>query len=282
VSSVGLGELFMSIEGRPDESQSIATILAALDAGVRLIDTADAYCLGPLETGHGERLVAQALRLWNGNPEEVLVCTKGGQYRPGDGSWQVDARPERLRLACEMSLHALGVEAIGLYYLHRPDPNVPYAESVGALKELLDEGKIRMAGVSNTDVIQIETAREVLGTDALACVQNEFSPGLRASEVELRHCMAHGIAFVPWSPFGRIRKDSDLASAYPAFGFVADAHDVSVHQIVLAWILSKGDQIIPIPGASRPETILDSVKAADLELTATQIATLDSSNTTAH
>ena len=162
MSQIGLGAMQLSIDGRPDHEQGVATIHAALDAGVTLIDTADAYCLNDTETGHNERLVAEALRSWGGDTSDVLVATKGGHIRPG-GRWEVDGSPEHLRSACDASLAALGVEAIGLYQFHRPDPSVPYVESVGALRDLLDAGKIRMAGISNANPDQIREAQEVLG-----------------------------------------------------------------------------------------------------------------------
>ena len=140
VSAIGLGGMPMSIEGRPDTDRSVRTIHAALDAGVTLIDTADAYHLHADEVGHNETLIAQALASWSGDTSGVLVATKGGHLRPGDGSWTVDGSPAHLREAVEGSLKRLGVDAIGLYQFHRPDPKVPYADSVGTLRELLDEG----------------------------------------------------------------------------------------------------------------------------------------------
>jgi aryl-alcohol dehydrogenase-like predicted oxidoreductase len=161
VSAIGLGGMPMSIEGRPDEARSIRTIHAALDAGVTLIDTADAYHLNAGETGHNERLIAKALASYAGDASDVLVATKGGHLRPGDGSWTLDGSPAHLREAAEASLKALGVDVIGLYQFHRPDPKVPYAESIGALKELLDSGKIRLAGISNASIEQIGLARSI-------------------------------------------------------------------------------------------------------------------------
>jgi aryl-alcohol dehydrogenase-like predicted oxidoreductase len=183
VSAIGLGGMPMSIEGRPDERQSIRTIHAALDAGVTLLDTADSYHLHAGEVGHNERLIARALREWRGDSDTVLVASKGGHLRPGDGSWTVDGSPEHLRAACEASLRALGVETIGLYQFHRPDPRVPYAESVGTLAELQREGKIRMAGISNATVAQIDEARGIVD---IVSVQNEFSPAFRSSAVDLQ------------------------------------------------------------------------------------------------
>ena len=276
VSAIGLGGMPMSIEGRPDRARSVAAIHAALDAGVTLIDTADAYHLEADEVGHNEDLIAEALASWGGDASEVLVATKGGHLRPGDGSWVLDGRPEHLREACDASLKRLGVEAIGLYQFHRPDPNVPYAESVGVLGDLLDAGKIRMAGVSNADPEQIRTAQEVLG-GRLVSVQNQYSPAFRSSVPELRLCEEMGLVFLPWSPLGGIGRAGDLGSVHAAFSRVAEAHGVSPQQVTLAWMLASSPVMVPIPGASRPETARDSAAAADLALTEDEIAALDAS-----
>ena len=271
VSAIGLGEMPMSLAGRPDEAQSIRTIHAALDAGVTLIDTADAYCRDASEVGHGERLVAKALAAWPGDSDRLLVATKGGHTRPG-GSWDLDGRPEHLREACEASLRALGVEAIGLYQFHRPDPKVPFAESVGAMAELKAAGKVRLVGLSNVRVDQIRQARELV---EVASVQNEFSPRFRRSEGELAWCAANRIAFLPWSPLGGIGRGRDLGGRHKAFAAVAAVHGVSAQQVALAWELAKAPVVIPIPGASRPETITDSAAAASLRLSADELASLD-------
>ncbi|MGA5313286.1 aldo/keto reductase [Streptomyces pseudogriseolus] len=273
VSAIGLGGMPMSIEGRPDESRSLATLHAALDAGVTLIDTADSYHRDAGEVGHNESLIAKALSTHE-RGGDVLVATKGGHLRPGDGSWTLDGSPEHLKRACEASLRRLGVEAIGLYQFHRPDPRVPYAESVGAIRDLLDEGKIRMAGISNANPAQIRQAQEILG-GRLVSVQNQFSPAFRSSEPELELCDELGVAFLPWSPFGGISRAGELGSSYAPFARVAREHGVSAHQVCLAWMLAKSPVVVPIPGASRPESIQDSVRAADLTLSAEEIAELD-------
>jgi aryl-alcohol dehydrogenase-like predicted oxidoreductase len=266
----------LSIEGRPDRRQAIATIHASLDAGVTIIDTADAYSLGVQEHGHGERLVAEALAAYGGPTDDVLVATKGGHRRPGDGSWTVHGDPAYIKEACEASLKALGVDAIGLYQYHRPDPSIPWAESVGALADLLDEGKILMAGVSNATVAQIDEAQQVLN-GRLVSVQNEFSPRFRSSENELEHCERLGIAFIPWSPMGGIGRSDRIEGNFPAFADVAKAVGASPQQVTLAWMLAKGSRVIPIPGSSRPETAIASAAAADITLTADQVARLDAS-----
>ena len=273
VSEIGLGGMPMSIEGRPDEDRSIATIHAALDAGITLIDTADAYHIGADEVGHNEKLIAKALRGYGGDTSAVLVATKGGHLRPGDGSWRTDGSPEHLRAACDASLARLGVDAIGLYQFHRPDPKVPYAESVGALAELLDAGKIRMAGISNAGPDRIREANEVLG-GRLASVQNQFSPRFRSSEPELTVCDELGIAFLPWSPLGGISRAGDLGSL-EVFAEIGKAHGVSPQQVCLAWLLAKSPVVLPIPGSSRPETIRDSAAAAELELSPDELSRLD-------
>jgi aryl-alcohol dehydrogenase-like predicted oxidoreductase len=274
VSAIGLGEMPLSIEGRPDRRQAVATIHASLDAGVTIIDTADAYSLGVQEHGHGEELVAEALAAYGGPTDEVLVATKGGHRRPGDGSWTVHGDPAYIKEACEASLKRLGVDAIGLYQYHRPDPKVPWAESVGALADLLDEGKILMAGVSNATVAQIDEAQRVLG-GRLVSVQNQFSPRFRSSESELQHCDQLGIVFIPWSPLGGIGRADDIERTYPAFADVAKEVGASPQQVTLAWMLAKGSRVIPIPGSSRPETAVSSAAAAAIELTPDQVARLD-------
>jgi len=275
VGAIGLGEMPMSIEGRPDEARSIETIHAALDAGVTLIDTADAYSLGGADTGHGEALVARALASWGGDRGAVLVASKAGHIRPGGGSWTVNGDPAYLRGAAEASLRRLGVEAIGLYQYHRPDPQVPYEEAIGAFKELLDEGKVLMVGISNANIHQIDIARSILGEGNLVSVQNQFSPAFRSSEDELRYCGTLGIAFLPWSPFGGIGNAEALRREHPVFDHVAVDHGTSVHQVVLAWMLAKGDHVIPIPGASRPSSARDCAQAVDLKLTFEELQLLD-------
>ena len=272
VGAIGLGAMPLSIEGRPDEAQAVRTVHAALDAGVTLLDTADAYCLGPDEVGHNERLLATALASWSGDRDSVLVATKGGHTRPPDGSWALDGSREHLRAACEASLRALGVEAVGLYQFHRPDPQVPWAESVGAVEELRQEGKVQLVGVSNADPDQI---REAASITQLAAVQNELSPRFRSSEPEVDLCAELGVAFLPWSPLGGIGKAGDLGSAHGAFAEVGAERGVSPQQVCLAWLLAKAPVVIPIPGARRVESILDSVAAAELQLSAEELARLD-------
>lgn len=273
VSEIGLGGMPMSIEGRPDESRSIATIHAALDAGVTLIDTADAYHRDADEVGHNELLIAKALSGYGGDTSNVLVATKGGHLRPGDGSWTLNGRPDYLKQAAKASAKRLGVDAIGLYQFHRPDPQVDYADSVGALRELLDEGVIRMAGISNANVDQIRLAQKILD-GRLVSVQNQFSPAFRSSQPELELCAQLGIAFLPWSPLGGISRASTLGGQGAAFERIGAELGVSAQRVCLAWELALAPVVIPIPGASRPQSIQDSVRASEITLTDDQIQEL--------
>jgi aryl-alcohol dehydrogenase-like predicted oxidoreductase len=270
VFPIGLGAMPMSLAGRPPKERSVRTIHAALDAGVNLIDTADAYALDERDVGHNERLIAEALR---GRGDDVIVATKGGHTRRR-GAWELDGSREHLRAACEASLRALETDVIDLYQYHRPDPRVPYEESIGALKELQDEGKVRWIGISNASVEQIEQACAIAD---MVSVQNqlslEFTSPLTNGEVAL--CEERGIAFLPWSPLGGISKAAEAAGAHDPVREAASAHGVSPQQVALAWLLSLSPAVIPIPGASRPESIEDSVRAVDLELTEDELEAID-------
>jgi aryl-alcohol dehydrogenase-like predicted oxidoreductase len=255
---------------RPPRDEAIAVVHAALDAGITLIDTADAYSRDEGEFGHNESLVADALRSYGS--ADVLVATKGGHTRAGT-DWGLDGSPSYLRRACEASLRRLGVDAIGLYQYHRPDPATPWEESMGALRSLVDDGLVRMVGISNADVDQIDLARSIVG-DAFVSVQNQFSPGWRSSAGELAHCAEHGLAFLPWSPFGGVSAAGSLDSRAPAFAEVSAELGVSVYRVTLAWHLAQADVVVPIPGASRPASIVDSAAAADLVLSPDQLARL--------
>jgi aryl-alcohol dehydrogenase-like predicted oxidoreductase len=272
VGAIGYGAMPLSVEGRPEPGDAVRTVHAALDAGMTLLDTADAYCLGHEEVGHNERLLARALASWGGNRDDVVIATKGGHTRPPDDSWALDGSPEHLRAACEASLLALGVEAIDLYQLHRPDPQVPWAESVGALEQLRQEGKVRAVGVSNADPAQI---REAAGITPLAAVQNELSPRFRSSLPEVRLCAELSVAFLPWSPLGGMGAAGALGAEHAAFAEVAAERGVSPQRVCLAWLLAQAPVVIPIPGARRVQSVLDSAAAADLVLTEEELRRLD-------
>src|ERR671917_2518970 len=266
VFPIGLGEMPLSLEGRPDEAQAIRTIHAALDAGVTLIDTADAYAWDGDDVNHGERLLAKALR---GRDDGVIVATKGGHTRSGR-SWELDGRPEHIRAACEASLRALETDVIDLYQFHRPDPEVPYAESIGAFRDLRDAGKVRWVGVSNASVEQLEEAHAIVD---IVAVQNQLALDFTSpiAKGEVAWADEHGAAFLPWSPLGGIGKADGTADVSPV-ARAAEAHGVSPQQVVLAWLLGLSPQVIPIPGSSRPETIADSARAVELALSEDEVA----------
>ncbi len=273
VSAIGLGAMPMSVREHNDEDRALATIERALADGVTLIDTADAYSPDETSFGVNECLVAKALERFG--PADVLVATKGGHTRNGR-MWELDGRPEYLRGACLASMARLEVEQIGLYQHHRPDPRVDYAETMGGLKALLDEGLIAAAGISNADPAQIRIAREIIG-DGLVAVQNQFSPAFRTSLAELELCEELGLAFLAWSPLGGMSHAAELAERWRPFADVAEKHGVSPQQVCLAWELSLSEAMIPIPGASRPESVADSVQAVHLELDEDDLASLNGS-----
>ncbi len=253
---------------RPGEADSVAAVHAALDGGATLVDTADAYCRDDSEVGHNERLVAKAVASWSGPRDRVIVATKGGYLRPG-GRWIANGRPEHLRAACERSLGALGVDRIDLYQFHGPDPAVPFADSVGALARLREEGKVRRVGLSNVSVSQIEEAR---GLVEVTSVQNRLNPFFREAVRDgvVGYCDAHGLGFLAYSPVGGGRLNKKL----PGVGVlqpIAERHGVTPHAVVLAWVLAQGESVIVIPAARRIEHVRSSQAAARVELSADEI-----------
>ena len=197
----------------------------------------------------------------------MLVATKGGHTRTADGGWELDGRPEYLKRACEASLKALGTDRIDLYQYHRPDPEVPYAESIGALKELQDEGKVRWVGHLQRERGADRRRRSRSRTSCPCRTSSRSSTPPRSTNGEVELCTKLGVAFLPWSPLGGISSAGDAAGAHDPVREAADAHGVSPQQVALAWLLSLSPVMIPIPGASRPESIADSAQAAALELT---------------
>jgi aryl-alcohol dehydrogenase-like predicted oxidoreductase len=265
VSVVGYGGMHLSLTDRPSESESIRVIHAALDAGMTLIDTADAYCLDGSETGHNERLIARALREWNGPVSGVLVATKGGIVR-GGGRWDRNGHPAHLRSACEASLKALGVDQIGLYQLHAPDPAVPFGESVGALAELQRAGKVRWIGLSNVSADQIRQAQSIA---PIASVQNRLNPYFREALTGgvVECCAANRIAFLAYSPTGGGRLTLKLPS-HPLLSAIGTRTGFTAHAVCIAWVLAQGATVVAIPSARRIPHALDSAGAAGLTLSA--------------
>ena len=277
VGAIGLGLMTFDQTGTQPREQLLDTVRAALDAGVTLFDTADAYGPGDEKgadaQGENERLIASLIDEL-GVRDHVVLATKGGHVRTDGGGWATDSSADHLREAVDASLQRLGVEQIALWQHHRPDPKVPYDEVIGTLAEIAASGKVGSVGLSNADPEQIRAAHAVLG-DALVSVQNQFSPAFRSSRPEIDVCHELGLAFLPWSPLGGLGDAKELADKHPAFAEVAQARGVSAQQVALAWELAQSPHVIPIPGAKRPTSITDSAAAADLELTAEEIARLD-------
>ncbi len=275
VSAIGLGAMPMSLNSDnqfPDEAQAIRTVHAALDAGVTLIDTADIYAPSWDAMGHNETLVGKGVRSYGGNTDSVVIATKGGITRDEGEQWGRDASMTYLRSAVEKSLRALQVDVIDLYQWHRPDRWMVYGEVIENFRTLQQEGKIKAVGISNANVEEIEIAQHVLGEGGLVSVQNEFSPRHAGSHDELEYCDEHGIAFLPWSPLGGTGGGArDVGQRYSVFAEIGQDYGVSPQRVVLAWELSLSARVIPIPGASRPESITDSAQAADLTLTESEL-----------
>ncbi len=276
VSAIGLGAmpLSMGANTQPGEEQAIATIHAALDAGITYIDTADVYAPSWDTMGHNERLVAKALKSY-GDTAGVIVGTKGGITRSKGGEWGRNGTPTYLRSALEASMRALDVDVIDLYQWHRPDRARNYADVIATFAQFLDEGLVKAVGISNANVEEIKIASDVFGPGRLASVQNEFSPRFRSSQAELELTGQRGATFLPWSPLGGTGQAKEAGSKFAAFAEVAAEIGVSVYQVVLAWHLAQGEHVIPIPGASRPESIIDSAKAIDVQLSDEQLAKLN-------
>ncbi|HEX4216820.1 MAG TPA: aldo/keto reductase [Acidimicrobiales bacterium] len=261
VRRMGYGAMRITGEGiwgpPADHDGCIAVLRRAVELGVNFIDTADSY--GPYVS---EELIAEALYPY---PEDLVIATKGGLVRPGPGVWDADGRPEHLREACEGSLRRLKLDQIPLYQLHRPDPNVPLEESLGALVALKDEGKIRHVGVSNFNEEQLHRAMHIV---PIVSVQNMFSVSERSSEPVLAVCEIEDIVFIPWRPVDGGTLSSKVVAD------IARAHGATPAQVALAWLLDRSPAILPIPGTSSVKHLEENVAAAQLRLTPEEIALL--------
>ena len=257
VNRLGFGA--MRITGRgiwgepPSRDQAIATLRRVVELGVNFIDTADAY--GPSVS---EELIAEALHPY---PDDLVIATKGGLVRPGPNRWNADGRPEHLREACEGSLRRLRLEQIPLYQFHRPDPAVPLAESMGAIAELKNEGKIRHVGISNVSEGQLRQAQKIV---PIVSVQNRYNVADRRSQSVIDLCEQDQMAFLPWAPIQETDKRAAVAVA-------AERHNATEHQVVLAWLLAISPQILPIPGTGSPAHAEENIGAASLELSPQEI-----------
>src|SRR5215510_10766849 len=268
---IGLGCMRLSTIEPRDPARAIAVIHAALDAGATLLDTADAYCLDDGDTGHNERLVAQALQTWRRNVGTITVATKGGLVRPG-GRWVPDGRAKHLYKACEASLHALDVSAIDLYQLHAIDPRVPLETSVRALAELQEAGLIRRIGLSNVTVSQVKSAQKIAQVESVQVSLSVFDDeNLRNGVVE--YCRDHDIQVIAYRPLGG-RRHNQLARD-PVLSEIAARYAVTPHEVALAWLLTLAPNIVPIPGATREVTARSLERVIALELSESDGLRLD-------
>ncbi len=253
VNRMGFGAMRITGQGvwgpPPDRDRAKAALRTAVELGVNFIDTANSY--GPHVS---EELIAEALHPY---PDDLVIATKGGLVRPGPGRWDADGRPKYLREACEGSLQRLKLDQIPLYQLHRPDPKVPIAESIGALVEFRQEGKIRHIGVSNVSEAQL---REIRQLTPVVSVQNRYNLGDRSSESMVDLCDQESIVFLPWAP---IQDADELVPVLTA----ARRLGVSTRQVALAWLLGRSAQILPIPGTGSPDHVEENIAAASVQLT---------------
>lgn len=257
VNRLGFGAMRITGEGiwgdPPDHGRAIETLRRAVELGVNFIDTADSY--GPEVS---ENLIAEALYPY---PDDLVIATKGGLVRPGPNRWTPDGRPAHLRSVCEGSLRRLRVEQIPLYQLHRPDPNVPYAESVGTLAELKKEGKIRHVGVSNVSEEQLREAQRIV---PIVSVQNRYNVTDRSSQQVLDVCEQESLVFLPWAPIQEAGRNVGVLAA-------ARRHGATEHQVVLAWLLASSPVMLPIPGTGSSGHVEENIAAAGIELTGDEV-----------
>ncbi len=263
VRRLGFGAMRITGEGiwgePPDHDAALAVLRRAVELGVNFIDTADSY--GPFVS---ERLIAEALHPYQ---DDLVIATKGGLVRTGPGQWPSDGRPQHLRAACDGSLQRLRLERIPLYQLHRPDPKVPFEDSVGMLAELKREGKIRHVGLSNVTEAQLDQAMKLT---PIVSVQNRYSHVDRSSESMLERCETESMTFLPWAPIeaGRIGRASPIDR-------VAAAHDATAHQVALAWLLARSPVMVPIPGTGSVSHLEENVQALSLRLTPEEVSELN-------
>ena len=272
VTAISFGGMPLSIQGRPDEDVGIRVLHSIIDDGVTLLDTADVYCLDATDYGHNERLFAKALASRSGSRDNIVVATKGGMTRP-DGRWERDGRPEHLKQACERSLKALGVDCIDLYQFHAPDPRIPWADSIGALARLQEEGKIKWVGLSNVTVEQIEEAGTIV---QVVSVQNRLNPFFREAinTGVVRHCADRSIGFLAYSPVGGGRLNKKLPT-HSVVAPMAERLNASPHAVVAAWVMAQGPNVIVLAAGRTVEHALDSLTADALELSADDLAAID-------
>ena len=264
VTRFGFGAMRLTgagIWGEPADREECKRVLRrTLEVGINLIDTADSY--GPEVS---ERLIAETLYPY---PDDLVIATKGGMTRPGPGRWNPNGRPEHLRAACESSLKRLRVDQIDVYQFHRPDPQVPFEESVGTLVQLKNEGKIRHIGLSNVTTDQLEEAQKLT---PIVSVQNRYNLFDRSSEPVLEACSLEQIAFIPWRPV----EGGELSEAGGALAEIAHRNGATPSQVALAWLLSHSPVMLPNPGTSKVAHLEENLGAVALELAPAELAELD-------
>jgi pyridoxine 4-dehydrogenase len=260
VNRLGFGAMRITGQGiwgdPPDHDAALLTLRTVIELGVNFIDTADSY--GPSVS---EELIAEALYPY---PDDLVIATKGGFLRPGPGRWEPDGRPSHLREACEGSLRRLKLEQIPLYQYHTPDPAVPMAESIGALAALKDEGKIRHIGVSNVTEEQLREAQRIT---PIVSVQNRYNVSDRRHQSLVDLCEQEQLVFLPWAPIQQ-------GDQNPAIANVAENHNATMHQVILAWLLASSPANLPIPGTGSAEHAADNIAAATLDLSPDEIAAI--------
>jgi len=263
VNRMGFGAMRITGPGiwgdPPDREVAKAVLRRVVELGVNLIDTADSY--GPAVS---EELIAEALHPY---PDDLVIATKGGLERSGPNQWPVNGRPDHLKQACEESLRRLRLEEIPLYQQHRPDPAVPYEDTIGALVELKDQGKIRHIGVSNVDEGQLRVAQQLT---PIVSVQNRYNVSDRSSESMLDLCEQEQIAFLPYSPVQDFEDNTVVAET-------AARHGVTVMQVLLAWMLARSPVMLPIPGTGSVAHLEDNVDAATIQLDPSEVAAITAS-----
>ena len=274
VHAVGLGAMPLSLQGRPDYEQAYSVIEAFVQAGGNFIDTANVYCIDESEIGHNEILIEQTLSKLN-LKNKVTVATKGGVERKGN-NWVANGKPEFLRQSCEKSLIDLKTDSIFLYQLHAPDPEIPLTDSVGELRKLLDEGKIQHIGLSNVNVEQSQMA---LSIAEIMSIQNRCSLFDQRSLENgvIKFCEEHDITFIAHSPVGGHFQHKQLTDI-TLLKKIAKKYEASTYQIAISWLLCKSASLLPIPGASKVNSITDSLQAVEIDLRKEDIQMLDKNN----
>jgi aryl-alcohol dehydrogenase-like predicted oxidoreductase len=263
VNRMGFGAMRITGTGiwgdPPDRDQAKAVLRRAIELGVNFIDTADSY--GPAVS---EELIAEALHPY---PDDLVIATKGGLERPGPNQWPVNGRPEHIKQVCDESLRRLRLEEIPLYQQHRPDPAVPYEDTIGALVELKEQGKIRHVGVSNVDEPELRIAQQLV---PVVSVQNRYNVSDRRSESMLDLCEQEGIAFLPYSPVQDFEDNAVVADT-------AARHGVTVMQVLLAWLLARSPVMLPIPGTGSVAHLEENTSAATIQLDPAEVAAITAS-----